>query len=384
MRTITQSAALTFGLLALSGCIDIRKTHIRTTEEVIDTTPTVSAQTRFNAESSIESSIIRVLVTPRCDEVAMETVEVSDISDKYMDEDEVALLTLLAIVGAAPLGTGTGLLADAPNVYDSDVNERLYNSTGQDAVIATGVILTAVGLAASMPPLINGLRAVGTSSETRTMQRQGATLKENVPCRGADAQRRYAISVRLGPDAYALGTAAPNDPFTVDLQTTVLPRLRTMNPPPRGIALWIDDKFQKEFPIEPLMSLIQADVGREDDAAWASSDSATCAQNKNVCAGVQNYLVRFPSGRHAEEARKLLGQSALTVAASPTLDAAKTAGATARDTTIEKLTGDAQKAYDKAAADAETQGIAACKRECNRVCAADATCKVQCAQQVCQ
>ncbi len=383
MRTLTQSAAL-IGFCTLAACVDIRKTHIRSAEEVIDSKPTVSAQNRFTADSSIEGTVIRVMVTPRCDEVAMETVEVSDISDKYMDEDEVALFTLLAIVGAAPLGTGTGLLADAPNVYDSDPNLRLYNSTGQDAVIATGVILVSVGLAASLPPLINGLRAVGTSAETRTMERQGATLKENVPCRGAEGQRRYNVSVRLGPDAYALGQAAPNDPFTVDLQGAVLPRLRAMSPPPRGIALWIDDKFQKEFPIDPLLSLIQSDIGREDDAVWLAAESTTCAQNKNVCAGVQNYLVRFPNGRHAEEARRLLGQTALTVASSPTLDAAKLAGVTARDNTIEKLTGDAQKAFDKAAADAETQGIAACKRECNRVCAADNACKTQCALQVCQ
>lgn len=371
-------------LACATGCVDIRKTHIRTTEEVIETTPTVSAQTRFNAESSLEGSIVRVLVTPRCDEVAMETVEVSDISDRYIDEDEVALLTLLAIVGAAPLGTGTGLLADAPNVYDSDPNGRLYNATGQDAVIATGVILTSVGLAASLPPLINGLRAVGTSAERRTMTRQGATLQENVPCRGADNQRRYAISVRLGPDAYALGTAVPNDPFTADLTAAVLPRLRAMNPPPRGMALWIDDKFQREFPIEPLLTLIQSDLVREDEAVWSTAGAAECAKNKAACAGVQAYLVRFPTGRHAEEAKKLVGQSGLTVAASPSLDAAKTAGATARDNTLEKLTGDARKVFDKAVVDAEVQAIAVCKRECNRVCGQDAACKNQCALEVCQ
>lgn len=364
--------------------MDIRTTRVRTTEEVLSTVPRVSAQARFKAESQLVGTVLRVEVTPRCDEVAFETVEVSDISDKYLGDDEVALLTLLAIVGAVPLGTGTGLLADAPNVYASDPNARLYNATGQDAVIATGVILTSVGLAASLPPLINGLRAVGTSAERRTLERQGATLRENVPCGGAESARMYNVSMRLGSEVLSLGMARPNDPFDVDLVATVVPRLRSMSPPPRALALWIDEKFQREFPVEPLLLAMKSEAERVDEATWLSAESSACAQARTACAGVQDYLSRFPDGLHSAEARKLLSQGGLTVASGGKLRPAVEAARTARENARSRAQSDAQLEFEQAVLEAERKGQTACKKECAKVCANDAVCKEQCGLEACQ
>jgi hypothetical protein len=371
-------------LLVATGCMDIRTTRVRTTEEVLSSVPRVSAQSRFQAESSLVGTVLRIQVTPRCDEVSFETVEVSDISDKHLGDDEVTLLTLLALVGAVPLGTGTGLLADAPNVYASDPNARLYNATGQDAVIATGVILTSVGLAASLPPLINGLRAVGTTAERRTIERQGPTLRENVPCGGAESARMYNVTMRIGSEVLSLGMARPNDPYDVDLIATVVPRLQAMSPPPRALALWIDERFQREFPVEPLLAAMKSEAERADDAAWLSAEASACAQAKAACAGVQDYLSRFPNGLHSAEARKLLTGTGLTVASSGNLQPAIEAARTARENARAKAQNDAQLAFEQAVLEAERKGLTACKKECAKVCVNDSVCKEQCGREACR
>jgi hypothetical protein len=370
-------------LASVAGCVDIQKTRVRTTEEVTASVPRVSADRRFTAESSLQGTVLRVRVTPRCDEVAMETVVVSDVSDKYLDEDERLLLTLLALVGAAPLGTGTGLLVDAPNVYDSDENQRLYNQTGKDAAIAAGVILVSVGLAATLPPMINGFRAVGESSEDRTIERQGATLREDVPCAGAELSRSYNVTVRLGTEIFSLGVARPNDPFDVDLLASVVPRLRTMTPPPRGVAVWVDDKFQREFPVDALLIAVEADRQRDDETSWAAAEPSSCQANKNLCEGVRAYLVRFPSGFHAEEARRLLGQAGMVVA-SGGFEKIIQGALDARDAAQAAAEGEAQATFDRAITEAVKRGQVACRAECARACKKDARCKQDCEQGACQ
>jgi hypothetical protein len=376
-------AVAPFALTALAGCVDVQKTRIRTTEEVTATVPRITADRRFSAESSLQGTILRVVVRPRCDEVAMETVVVSDVSDKYLDEDERILLSLLALVGAVPLATGTGLLIDAPNVYDSDENQRLYNQTGQDAAIAAGVILASIGLAATLPPMINGLRAVGTSSEDRTIERQGATLREDVPCGGAELSRNYNVTVRLGTEIFSLGMARANDPFDVDLLGSVVARLKTMNPPPQGMAVWIDDKFQREFPLDALLPAVDADRRREDEAAWVAAEPSSCKTNKNLCEPVRAYLIRFPDGAHVEEARQLLGQGGMVVATGG-FEKVIEGALKARDQAQGTAEQAAQTAFDRAIAEANERGRVACRAECSRACKKDTRCKQECEAGACQ
>jgi hypothetical protein len=370
-------------LASAVGCVDVDKTRIRTTEEVTASVPRVSADRRFTAESSLQGTILRVVVKPRCDEVAMETVVVSDVSDKSLDEDDRLLLSLLALVGAAPLGTGTGLLIDAPNVYDADENQRLYNQTGKDAAIAAGVILVSVGLAATLPPMINGFRAVGTSSDDRTVERQGATLREDVPCAGAELSRSYNVTARLGTEVFSLGVARPNDPFDVDLLVSVVPRLRAMAPAPRGVAVWIDDKFQREFPTDALLVAIEADRQRDDEASWLAAEPTSCQANKSLCEGVRAYLVRFPSGLHAEEARRLLGQAGMVVASSG-FEKIIEGALQVRDAAQAAAEAEAQATFDRAVVEANKRGQSACRAECARACKKDLRCKQDCEQGACQ
>lgn len=384
-RSAFLAAPLALGLAFAAGCVDVNKTHLRNEEEVIERTEKTIPSPKFAATVDAKGGILRVKVVPECELVEEEKVEIRDVSDRTLSNDDRGWMTLLSVVGGVPLTSGTVMLADAPNVYDSDPNGRLYNSTGQDTTIGVGVVLVAVGLAATLPPMVNALRAVGTSSTESTITRIGVIKQENAPCRGDETGQSYSVIVKLGAQQMSVGAVRPRDELNVDLRQALGPTLLRMSPPPTRMAIWVNDKFQAELPVDEVLDGARALQSQSDEAAWAAANVEACRSSTTACSGVQSYLASFPNGLHAEDARKLLGpRPGLKVAGDGKSANARDAATAAMEAAAEKARKEADEAFKKAEAKAAAEAKKACEKECTRVCtAADKTCVAQCVKEVC-
>lgn len=380
-------AGTCLAVLAVSACVDIQKSQLKTEENIIDRKPKVVNSPRFAADVQIKGSILRVVVTPQCSIVEEETVERTEVSDKTVNGDARAWMTALSIAGALPLMGGTAMLADAPNVYSSDLNGREYNETGQEVVIGLGTALAALGLACVLPPMVNALRAVGSTETKTTAQRLGPVVQERVPCNGV-VMPTYSVVARFSTGhAVPLGGAQPNNEFDVDLRQALGSTILGMSPQPSKVAIWINDKFQGELPTDAILDAARSDRDTQDEAAWKAAEPSACERSPASCTGVQSYLNRFPNGKHAEDARKLLQPRTNTVATGPAsegrLNKAVDSAVKAMNDATKKASDDATKTFDAALERAEKDAKKVCERECAKACEKDLVCRDACIVQVC-
>lgn len=378
-------------VLGAAGCVDVNRTLIKSEDNVIGRAPETVVSPRFTADTRMEGPFLKVLVTAQCDEVERQTVERIDHYEKTLRGEDIAWNTALSLLGAGPMAAGTALVADAPNVHDSDMNGRLYNEVGQEAAIGVGTALLGLGLACALPPLVNGLRSVGSSEERTTATRVGPTLRERVMCPGALPLPPYAVTARFSNgQTVGISNAAAGVELSVDLRTQLGPTLLGMSPPPPSVAIWINGKFQTEIATADILQGAKVARDASDDQTWLQAEPEACRVVSSSCAKVQAYLSAFPNGLHAAEARKLLAPRSNVVATDPTdlggdpaVDAAVKAATDARAGTEQRAAERAAEDERKAKKKAQQESKKACEQSCAESCKGNTKCRDACILKAC-
>ncbi|HTJ85411.1 MAG TPA: hypothetical protein VL400_27020 [Polyangiaceae bacterium] len=396
-----RAATLSLGVVlaaTATGCAEIHRNQISTADEVVDATPKIVASPDFDADLKQTSSVLTVRVRPKCSLVEEERVETTTTYEQDVDDGDQVWMTFLGVGGTLPLAGGVALLADSPNVYDSNPNSRTYNSTGQDAAIGLGTLLTLTGTAMIIPPMVNAFRGVGDDHETTTSTRQGKVLKPVVACDGRESPMGYSITGRTQAGAtVSLGAVSPPGyETTIDLGQVLGPGFFQTMPPPVTLAVWVNQKFVGEVDLRDITQAALARQNEADELAWRSAEPDACGKQRTdaACAGVSRYLAALPSGRHAVEAQQLLQRltpSTPVVAVDPNLgklDRARQAAADAQQLAIDKAQQaadlEAQKAAIKAQEEVEKARKKACEDACVRECAKDVECRTSCVREICQ
>jgi hypothetical protein len=385
----------------LSGCIEFGHGESKTAEDVVDTKPEV-VRTPANDRSTVElnGTVLTITATARCDLVEMESVEQKTKTARKFEDDMELPVGLLEGLAAVPIGVGIGLLADSPNVYKDDPNQRLYNSTGQDSVVTTGVVLIVLGVAAAAWPTVELIRSAVPETSTTTTTRQGAALQRGVPCRADQTASGHAVSLRYSGGSFSIGSTDGAGKLVVDLKQ-VLPVSAFQAPiPPVSMGVWLDSQLVGEIGVAKVGVAMLAEREQQDELAWQAAEPGACASglNETACAGVRRYLGAFPQGRHANEANGLIaritgavaptgtGQVQLAVAPPSALlqkavAEAQTAAQKAMEAARTKADLAAQKAEEATAKQIVKAGHDACVQTCRQVCAADKGCRKSCEEQ---
>jgi hypothetical protein len=386
---------------SLGGCVEFGHGETKTADNVTDTKPeVVRAPANDRGTAELKGTVLTVTATARCDLVEMETVEQVSKSERKFEDDMELPIGLLEGFAAVPIGAGIGLLADSPNVYDSDPNQRLYNSTGHDSVVTTGAVLVALGAAAAIWPTIELIRSGVPETSTSTTTRQGNVLQRNVPCRADQTASGHAISLRYAGGSTSIGSTDASGKLVVDLKQVLPITLFQAPVPPVSMGVWIDSQFVTDIGVASLGLALIAEREQQDDLAWrvAEADACAGALNETVCAGVRRYLSTFPQGRHAAEANALVAK--INAAATGTSSGQVTIAAGPADELLQRAVTEAQAAAEKAmeAAQAKADAAAlkaeeatakqilqagheACVRTCEQVCAANRACRKSCKEQ---
>ncbi len=392
-------SALLLGLtVPLVGCAEIHRNQVGTADEVVETRTEVVASSDFDAELKQSNTMLTVKVRPKCALVEKETVESTTSYEQEIDDGDVTWMMTLGLGGALPLGGGIALLADSSNVYDSNVNGRLYNPTGQEAAVGLGTVLTLVGAAMILPPVVNAFRAVGDDDDTSTHERQGRTLKPSVECDGRQGAQSFNLMGRTQfGGAVGLGAlSGPGYETTIDLSSALPPTIFQSVPPPISIGIWVNQKFLGEVDIRGLAEASLARQSAADELAWKTAEPDACAKQRTdaACAGVLRYVSALPNGKHAVEAQQLLSRlvpGQPVVAVDPNLDrldrarqAAADAAAAAEEKAALAAEAEAERVAQKAAEAQEKARKTACAEACARECKKDVDCKASCLREVCQ
>jgi hypothetical protein len=229
----------------------------------------------------------------------------------------VALLGL----GLVPLGVGVGLLVDSKDVYEDNPNERLYNATGPDGAIAAGAVLTVVGgiiVAAASAAMIRVGAAGGVEEVDET--RQSQVLQAGVGCSQSIVPIQTSVMIQVNGNAVANLSTDPEGRLEIDLAETVpfddseAAKVATLVVAGRPVGT-ID-----LAPVRDRQRARVAEQQRDEERMWEQSDHERCRKNRGpvACEPVRRFLEAFPSGVHAEEARRLLEADAgATIATDP-------------------------------------------------------------------
>lgn len=333
----------------LGGCATISLAPVSSTEEVVSSRQEVVPGQGVRVRAAIDGTRIALRTVRGCKRIEQQTVRVEEVleADESIAEEVVSFT-----VGAIPLGIGVGLLADAPNVYSSDRNSRTYNSTGPTGAYVAGTVLTTIGGLFILPATVELLRiAAAGEVETRVTEREGRVLDANVECFGGGDPIRTSVVLRAGAQVVPTPGTGADGTLTLDVADAVS---REVAEQAVVVEVVVADQVVGELDVGPILEVHRRRARERDAEAWSQIDPQRCAEappeDATSCRALESYLVRFPDGAHAAEAKAILDER--------------------RDLTLARPPADPKESCQ-----------AACERDCDD---GDEACAARCREEVCR
>lgn len=205
------------------GCSEIRLKTVDTQERVLSSRREVVPAAAVNARARMDGTTLLLEAVQGCKVVERQEVEV--VEERGADEDLIEEFIVLGIA-LVPLSTGVVLLADAPNVYEDDRNQRTYNPIGKDGAYVAGTVLTGLGGLLALVPIIELLRVASAGDTVKSVTtRDGEPMAEGVACDGPPNPIRTSVSLRIGGANLATPGTDRDGLMRLDLARALPPEL---------------------------------------------------------------------------------------------------------------------------------------------------------------
>lgn len=297
------SAVLCATVGCATGCADIDYHPATSHDEVGEITEKqVLSGQRVTLEQ--EGRLLRVHVKRSCDIV--EDKEINTASVRKTDEN-VILEGVLMGLATAPITTGAVFLYDSQFVYDSDKNERLYNSTGQDSAQALSILSLVAGTGMLVGSMVSLIRRTKPKVDESTHHEDGEVLIANRRCTGNLQHGVVNVQGMLDTGQQVnLGPTNQQGELTVDMSRVVPASYFNPINPPLGMQVQIGSDSYGLVDLAP----VAAHHDKRRESAWANIDTERCdlERTQEACASLNAFLSAFPNGRHDAEARALVSK----------------------------------------------------------------------------
>jgi len=353
------------------GCSDISLQVIDTQERVLSRSYKVEPGPGVRVRSRMADTTLVLETAVACQRSSYAEVEITEVEEA--DEGVIEELIVLGLA-LAPVGTGIGLLVDAPNVHDNDRNRRQYNSVGPTGAYTAGGVLVGTGGLIALWPIVELFRIAAAGGETtKTTSRRDEVLDPNVRCSGPSRPKSVAVQLRVGGQGIYSGRTNAQGLFQLDL--TTLDRKRLANA--ITIEILVAGQTVGEIDAHPVLERQEDKRRQVEEQAWSRISQQPCERVSGGpagpedpgCRGLRQYLQRYPNGIHAEEARRRLGA----------------AQRMNRDLEIagQQVDPATERAIEQAKRIREAH-LATCRKQCERTCRDDQTCIDLCVEDGCQ
>lgn len=357
---------------SLLGCADISLQTVDTQERVLSRSYRVESGPGVRVRSRMDDTTLVLQTTQACQRSSYSEVEITEVREPDEDVTEELIILGLAL---APVGTGVGLLVDAPNVHDNDRNSREYNSTGQSGAYAAGGVLVGAGGLIALWPIIELFRIAAAGEETtRTTERRDEVVDPNVRCAGPSRPKSVAVQLRVGGQTIYSGRTQSNGLFQLDLTTLPTNKLRSAI----SLEVLVAGQTVGEIDLLPVLERQEEKLREADEELWQRVSQAPCERigggpgggaDDGGCRSRRLYLQRFPNGLHAQQARDDLTRAAKNT---QELQIAE-----------EQPDPATTKAVEQAKKIREAQ-FKACEKQCERSCQKNEACFVTCVEEGCE
>jgi len=254
-----------------------------------------------------EGTSVRFDAFRKCGTSEVRTVRVEKHSNRVNESPGVDWLA--GIAGGAAVVTGSAFLIDSGNVHEDDTSSRTYNEYGRSTAKTLGFGLLAGGVALSAIPVIDAVRASGSTTQTDEEERTSEPDFSNAKrCTRDAAVAGQKLILRTSRGRMVLGRTGDDGSLSGDLARVVNPdRYRALGMPDRVEVVNDDGAVLGEIDLRAVGVF-------HDNAAWeavtTSEDDCRTSLVDSKCADVVKYVSEHPAGKHVSEANEILADHA--------------------------------------------------------------------------
>jgi len=407
---IRRKTAVVTLMIASTGCatIGLGPPQIESQKTVSVAVKPVHKSGDATAVGTLDGKALTVKVVRQCfnDDVEFQTVETR--TKRERSNQSAALDWTAGVAGVVLVGAGSVAIA-SPSTFGAGSGSGTGSGgsssppTSKGDMIGAGVVMVGAGIALGVIPIVDAVRASGSTREVSTQVVPGATVMHTA-C-GSEPYANASVTGSIGKSQRLYGQTDASGVLHVDLWEQLPVEAITGPNAAFSLQLVIDGKPAGQVDVSSLPYAFEDTFWRQLNDPMAGNggikacgrdvlllsgqttapsstglDWATGAQspdmlwNVSSCAALVRFTQLFPSGTHAQEANDMLAK--LRAKGAAALQAAKDAAEHARAEA-------AQQAAGRAAAERQVKEHGACVAKCRSTCSGDSGCAAACVKQNC-